>query len=101
MALFRFEMLPQVSKYENNFTQVLISCQLSNLKQHRILEQYIDILLLIYCLFRGLIYLDFNMVVITFTPFLLTGIDHLRRTQIVRGQYSDKSRCIRMKSICL
>lgn len=101
MALFRFEMLSQVSKYENYFTQVLISCQLSNLKQHRILEQYIDILLLIYCLFRGLIYLDFNMVVITFTPFLLTGIDHLRRTQIVRGQYSDKSRCIRMKSICL
>ena len=66
MALFRFEMLSKVSKYENYFTQVLISCQLSNLKQHRILEQYIDILLLIYCLFRGLIYLDFNMVVITF-----------------------------------
>jgi hypothetical protein len=46
MVLFRFDMLSQVSKYDNYFTQVLISCQLSNLKQHRILEQYIDILLL-------------------------------------------------------
>ena len=99
MVLFRFDMLSQVSKYDNYFTQVLISCQLSNLKQHRILEQYIDILLLIYCLFRGFIYLDFNMVIITFTTLLPTGCDHLRRIQIVRGYYSDKSCCKREESI--
>jgi len=52
-----------------------------------------------YYVFRDLVYLDFNMVIITFTPLLPTGCDHLRRIQMARGYYSDKSCCKREESI--